>query len=146
MTLSQCCNLLLVDDSEDDLYLLKRALARHPDFRVVGQARDGDAAIDYLSGAGPFADRTRHPWPDLMVLDLKMPGRDGYDVLQWMSGRSPRPRVAVFTASSLDTDKTRATELGADLFQSKSFEIDALNHFIRDLYSLCKPPSGGKPG
>lgn len=139
MTLSRCCNLLLVDDSEDDVYLLKRALARHPDFRVVGQARDGDDAIDYLSGAGQFADRSRHPWPDLMVLDLKMPGRDGYDVLQWMSGKSPRPLVAVFTSSNLDADKARAVELGADLFQSKSFDIEALDRFIARLYSLCKP-------
>jgi CheY-like chemotaxis protein len=139
MTSAFPCNLLLVDDSEDDIYLLQRALARHPQFHIVGHAPDGDVAIDYLSGAGEFADRKRHPLPDLMVLDLKMPGRDGYEVLEWIRSKSPRPRVAVFTASALDTDKTRSTQLGADLFQTKSFEVGALDRFITRLYSLCKP-------
>ena len=76
---------------------------------------------------------------DLMILDLKMPGRDGYEVLEWIRSKSQRPRVAVFTASALDTDKTRSTQLGADLFQTKSFEIDSLDRFITRLYSLCKP-------
>jgi CheY-like chemotaxis protein len=136
---SSPCNLLLVDDSEDDIYLLQRALVRHPQFHVVGHASDGDAAIEYLSGVGDFADRERHPLPDLMVLDLKMPGRDGYDVLEWIRGKSPRPRVAVFTASSLETDKTRSTQLGADLFQTKAFDMGSLDRFITRLYSLCKP-------
>lgn len=139
MISSDPCNLLLVDDSEDDIYLLQRALARHPEFHIVGHASDGDVAIDYLSGTGEFADRERHPLPDLMILDLKMPGRDGYEVLEWIRSKSPRPRVAVFTASALDTDKTRSTQLGADLFQTKSFEIDSLDRFITRLYSLCKP-------
>lgn len=139
MTSPSLCNLLLVDDSEDDIYLLERAFARHPNFRIIGRAEDGEVAIDYLKGAGQFADRGQHPYPDLMVLDLKMPGCDGYEVLKWMSGKSPRPRVAVFTASELESDKARATELGADLFQSKSFDVEALDRFITRLYSLCKP-------
>ena len=139
MTAASLCNLLLVDDSEDDIYLLQRALARHPQFHIVGHAPDGDVAIDYLSGTGEFADRKRHPLPDLMVLDLKMPGRDGYDVLEWIRGKSPRPRVAVFTASALETDKARSTQLGADLFQTKSFDVESLDHFISRLYTLCKP-------
>ena len=142
MTFCPPCNLLLVDDSEDDIYLLKRALARHPQFRVVGLAQDGDVAIDYLNGAGAFADRMQHPLPDLMVLDLKMPGRDGYEVLQWIRGKSPRPRVAVFTASDLESDRQRAVQLGADLFQSKSFDVEAIDHFITRLYTLCKPETG----
>jgi CheY-like chemotaxis protein len=51
------CNVLLVDDSEDDIYLLKRALAPHNNLRVVAWAEDGNGAIDYLSGTGPYADR-----------------------------------------------------------------------------------------
>jgi len=74
-----------------------------------------------------------------MVLDLKMPGRDGYEVLEWMHDKSPRPRIAVFTSSDLATDKTRATQLGADLVQLKAFDVEALDRFITRLYSLCKP-------
>ena len=135
--MSQECNVLLVDDSEDDVFLLKRALARYPDFRVVGWAEDGSAAISYLSGTGQYADRTLHPLPDLMVLDLKMPRRDGYEVLDWMRGKSPRPKVAVFTASDLQEDKTRVAHLGADLYQHKAFQAGALDAFINRLQSLC---------
>lgn len=136
---SRACNVLLVDDSEDDIYLLKRALAPHRNLRVVGWAEDGNGAIEYLSGTGPFADRNQFPLPDLIVLDLKMPKRDGYDVLEWMRGRSPRPKVAVFTASDLESDKSRVAELGADIYQHKSFQFEALNHFVQRLQTLCPP-------
>ena len=105
--MTRACNVLLVDDSEDDVFLLKRALAPHTNLRVVAWAEDGNGAIDYLSGTGPFADRKQYPWPDIMVLDLKMPRRDGYDVLEWMRGKSPRPKIVVFTASDLEEDRTR---------------------------------------
>jgi CheY-like chemotaxis protein len=133
------CNVLLVDDSEDDVFLLKRALAPHSNLRVVGWAEDGGAAIDYLSGKGEYSNRKEHPWPDLMILDLKMPRRDGYEVLQWLQGKSPRPRVAVFSASDLDEDQRRVKELGADLYQHKAFQVEALDLFVDRIQSLCLP-------
>ena len=87
--------LLLVEDSEDDVVLLKRALKRYPEIGLVGSAEDGDIAIGYLSGSGEYADRAKHPLPDLMILDLKMPRRNGLEVLEWMRDLKPRPRVAV---------------------------------------------------
>ena len=138
MTNTARCNLLLVDDSEDDVYLLKRALTRHPYFHVVGWAEDGSAAINYLSGTGQYADRTQYPLPDIMVLDLKMPKRDGYEVLEWMRGKSPRPKVAVFTTSNLQEERSRVTALGADLYQHKAFQVEELDEFITRLQSLCK--------
>jgi CheY-like chemotaxis protein len=135
------CNLLLVDDSEDDVFLLKRALARYPCFNIVGWVEDGVAAINYLSGTGQYANRTQYPWPDAMVLDLKMPRRDGYEVLEWMRGKSPRPKVAVFTASNLQEDKARTAQLGADLYQHKAFQVEQLDQFITRLQSLCLPAS-----
>ncbi|HKQ39656.1 MAG TPA: response regulator [Verrucomicrobiae bacterium] len=142
--MSRACNVLLVDDSEDDIYLLKRALAPHDNLRVVGWAEDGNDAIQYLSGTGQFSDRTQFPWPDIMVLDLKMPKRDGYDVLEWMRGKSPRPKVAVFTASDLTEDQNRVTALGADIYQHKSFQFEALNQFIQRLQTLC-PEGTARP-
>jgi len=136
------CNLLLVDDSEDDMFLLKRALARHPYFRIVGWAEDGTIAIDYLGGIGQYADRTQYPLPDVMILDLKMPKRDGYEVLEWIRGKSPRPKIAVFTASDLHEDKDRVAELGADLYQHKAFQVEDLERFIHRLHSLCRPAVG----
>jgi DNA-binding response OmpR family regulator len=134
--MSEGSKLLLVDDSDDDAFLFKRALRRHPNVRLVGWAQDGDAAIAYLSGADPYADRRQYPWPDVMVLDLKMPRRDGYEVLKWMEGKNPRPKVAVFTSSDLEEDKRRVGELGADLFQQKVFLPEELDRFIERLKSL----------
>jgi DNA-binding response OmpR family regulator len=71
-----------------------------------------------------------------MVLDLKMPRRDGYEVLKWMEGKNPRPKVAVFTSSDLEEDKRRVGELGADLFQQKVFLPEELDRFIERLKSL----------
>jgi DNA-binding response OmpR family regulator len=136
-TMTPTCKLLLVEDSEDDVFLLKRALSRHPGFRVVGWAEDGNAAIDYLNGSGRYSDRTAYPWPDLMILDLKMPGRSGHEVLQWMQGKSPRPKVAVFTTSDLEDDKDRVRQLGVDLYQQKAFQEEALALFIKRLEGIC---------
>ena len=131
------CNLLLVDDSEDDIFFLKRAVRSHPEFRVVEWAPDGAVAISYLNGDAQYADRSRYPWPDIIVLDLNMPRLNGYELLEWMRGKSPRPKVAVFTTSELDEDKQRVRELGADLFQSKGFAPEALDRFFERLQRLA---------
>src|SRR3954464_4141460 len=77
--------LLIVDDSEDDRFFLERELKKAlPRCSIVGIVYDGEAAIDYLSGARRFADRSIFPLPDVIVLDLKMPRVNGYDVLRWL--------------------------------------------------------------
>src|ERR1041385_8668730 len=75
--------ILLVEDSSDDVFFMKRA------FRLAGiqcplqAAEDGQQALDYLSGAGPYADRQTYPRPTLMLLDLRLPFVPGFDVLKW---------------------------------------------------------------
>ena len=69
---------LVVDDSENDRFFIRRAIERFPRFQIVGELTDGEEAVEYLSGRGLFADRRKHPIPDLMVLDLKMPRRTGF--------------------------------------------------------------------
>ena len=129
--------MLLVEDSEDDVLLFQRALRRYPEITLVARAADGDVAIDYLSGKGEFADRVKHPLPDVMVLDLKMPRRGGLEVLEWMRDLKPRLRVAVFTTSAMDRDKERAMELGADLYQTKSCEPDTFDRFAHWVSRMC---------
>jgi CheY-like chemotaxis protein len=129
--------LLLVDDSEDDVLLFRRALQRYPELRVVARAADGDEAIAYLNGSGKYADRAQHPLPDVMVLDLKMPRRNGLEVLEWMHDLKPRPRVAVFTTSMLDSDKKQAMQLGADLYQQKTCEPDTFDRFAHWVARMC---------
>ena len=134
--------MLLVEDSNDDVFFFKRALQRHPTIHLVGIAPDGDVAIAYLSGSGKYADRKQYPCPDVMVLDLKMPRRNGFDVLEWLKGRTARPRAAVFSTSVLPEDKERAEKLGADLFQSKTFEAEVFDRFVQ---WLCKMAAVDSP-
>lgn len=113
--------ILLVEDNEDDVFLMKRAL------RVAGIANplqiveDGQAAIDYLAGAGVYADRTLHPLPMIVFLDLKLPYKSGHDVLQWIRGQPHLEMlvVIVLTSSSEKVDLERAYKFGANSFVVK---------------------------
>jgi len=106
--------ILLVDDSEDDRLLLRRSLKRFTDVRIVGEAEDGQSAIDYLSGIGDFSDRDRFPLPDTMVLDLNMPGLNGFDVLEWLRDEEfTGLGIIILSSSGLQVDMERAKGLGA---------------------------------
>ena len=81
---------------------------------------DGQKAIDYLAGSGVFAERGKYPLPDMIFLDLKMPGRDGFDVLAWIrQEHKSKVPVAVLTSSPEEIDRKRARELGADCYLLK---------------------------
>src|SRR3954447_23770431 len=119
--MSRECKVLIVDDSDEDVLLLKRGLSRFPHMKVVWRAKDGAEAIDYLGGSGEYSDRDKHPWPDLVLLDLRMPNADGFLVLEWAQGKRPRPLIGVLTSSNNPSDHRRAQELGADLLETKQF-------------------------
>src|SRR5215471_10234152 len=70
--------ILLVEDSENDLILMRYALEKAGVSNPVVEVRDGEAAIEYLSGNGAYADREQHPLPCLIITDLKMPRVDGF--------------------------------------------------------------------
>ena len=100
----------------------------------------GDHALLYLQGAPPYIDRDRFPFPALVLLDLKMPGTSGFDVLQ--SVRAPkqpafnRLPVVVFTSSMHDEDATRAFELGADAYLVKPSGFDEIRRVVTTIDSL----------
>src|ERR1700741_4399127 len=75
---------LVADDSEDDRILLKRALENGSRLQVIGQVSNGRDLIAYLKGHEHFNDRDKYPLPDLLLLDLKMPYKDGFEVLSWL--------------------------------------------------------------
>jgi len=111
---------LLVEDNEDDVFFMKRAFrdARLPNQLHV--VNSGDAAMEYLSNHGRFSNPAEYPKPDMVFLDLKMPGMDGFDVLSWMRRQQGLTvPVAVLTSSPEDSDRKRARELGADCYLLK---------------------------
>jgi CheY-like chemotaxis protein len=90
--------------------------------------RDGEEAVAYMSGTGPYANREEYPLPDLVLLDLKMPKCDGFEVLQWLR-QQPGFRtipVVVLTSSEQVRDVNRAYELGANSFLVKPFDFTNL--------------------
>ena len=135
---------LLVDDSEDDRAFMKMALRKHGRFVVVGELEDGEKAISYIGGKGDFKDRLTYPFPDLVMLDLKMPRRTGHEVLEWLRAHSINGlRVIVVSGAFLPEDKERCASLGAFGFYKKNAlkeELQALIEAVED--SLDKTGSG----
>ena len=111
---------LLVEDEEDDVFFMKRAFKDAGLTNPLHIVTNGEEAIDYLAGRNEFADRQKHPLPDMVFLDLKMPGLNGFEVLEWIrqDGRYEFP-IAVLTSSSEEVDFRRTRELGASCYLLK---------------------------
>jgi CheY-like chemotaxis protein len=123
---------LYVEDSADDFLLLKLASRKCGTPFNLQHADDGDKAIAYLSGAGSYADREEHPFPDLVLLDLKMPRLDGFEVLQWIR-TNPATKslpVVVLAGSAFRADIRRALELGANSYASKPAKFNELEVLV----------------
>lgn len=125
-------SVLLVDDSKDDRFFIRRILSKHPQLSVCGEAEDGEDAIAYLQGEMRYANRMEYPFPDLLILDLKMPRKTGYEVLEWVKG-SPFSDLPIFvlSGSSLETDRIRCLELGAKAYCSKTVNLRDQGNVIR---------------
>lgn len=121
-------SVLLVDDSEDDRLFLRRTLRKNPRFVVAAELDDGEAAIAYLSGQGDYADRAKFPYPDLLLLDLKLPKKTGHEVLEWLQPQKPEKLVVVVLSGSfLTEDIARSRALGADgYFQKEALQEEQL--------------------
>jgi CheY-like chemotaxis protein len=122
---------LVADDSEDDRFILREAFRHVARLKIVGEVGDGAQAISYFRGRNGFGSRRKHPLPDVLLLDLKMPGCDGFEVLEWLR-HQPRDGLAVvvLTNSLHSEDVKRALDLGADLFQVKPRPGQELEAFV----------------
>jgi CheY-like chemotaxis protein len=124
--------ILLVEDDPNDVLLIQRAFQKaglHDSLKVV---RNGDEAIEYLSGEDAYADRQRFPLPFLVLLDLKMPGTDGFEVLGWARNvpNLKRLLIVVLTSSNLQSDVDKAYDLGANSYLVKPVEFDDMVNLI----------------
>src|SRR5437660_1101755 len=113
--------ILLADDDENDVTLLKLAYARSRLVNPLVIVNDGVRAIEYLDGEGSFANRLASPLPCLVLLDLKMPRRNGFEVLSWIRAHPDLRRliVVVLTTSQHGSDIERAYDLGANSYAVK---------------------------
>ena len=124
---------LSVDDNEDDQLLLQRAWTKAGLPLGLQMVGDGDKAIKYLSGLGMYLDRELFPLPGIILLDLKMPRKSGFEVLDWMNRELPKERapVAVFTSSQNTADIQYAYALGARWYLMKPVDFTALIELTR---------------
>jgi CheY-like chemotaxis protein len=117
---------LFADDDEHQAFLTTRAFKQAGVLHPLVVVPDGNAAIDYLAGNGRYADRAAHPLPCLLLLDQKLPGCSGLDVLQWVRTQSPvcTLPVLLLSSSNFDGDVQAAYLLGANgyLVKPASFE------------------------
>ncbi len=121
MKMNANATILLVEDDPNDVFLMKRALKSAAIANPVQIAEDGQQAIDYLAGTGPFTDRAAFPVPNLVFLDLKLPYRSGFEVLEWMRTHPlmESTLVVVLTSSSEEKDIKECYRLGAKSFLVK---------------------------
>ena len=124
--------ILLAEDDPNDVLLLQRAFHKAGLRERLKIVRDGEQAIEYLAGRGEYCDREQHPLPFMLLLDLKMPGTDGFEVLQWLRSEPTLKRllVVVLTSSNLQADVDRAYDLGANSYLVKPVEFDQMVNLI----------------
>jgi len=114
---------LMVDDSDDDCLLIKMAVSRAERLHFIGSVSDGEELIEYLSGKGQFADRVKFPLPDLLLLDLMMPRKNGFEVLKWLQTQPFEDMlVVVLSGSENAEDIKQAIQLGADRYHGKEMD------------------------
>lgn len=150
---------LIAEDDRDTQLLIQRAFKQADLASPLFFTNDGQHTMDYLQGREEYADRSRFPMPAILLLDLKMPFRDGFDVLRWIRAQ-PRLRklvVIMFSGSSLESDVEEAFNLGVNSFVMKPVSFSELlqvimaihhywfgcNHFPQPDEGICIPRETG---
>jgi len=146
-------NILLVEDNPDHAELVRRGLEQVHFLNTLHHVEDGEAALDFIFGRGGFADRTRHPAPDLVLLDLRLPRVDGLEVLRHVKSHPELHAlpVVVLTTSDAERDAAMAYEHQANSFVTKPVDLQRLSELIQGL-EVCRregnnpmPAGGGRP-
>jgi len=134
---------LIADDDEDDVFLLEHAFRKANIAARLMVVPNGEEAIGYLSGEGKYGDRNTYPWPALMLLDLKMPKVDGFEVLTWWreQGKERKLAIVVMSTSNHEVDIKRAMALGAAAYRVKPSDFEyllAVAEEVRDNWLVHK--------
>ena len=144
--------ILLVEDEENDATLLKMAFKQNKITDGVQWVRDGMEATEYLNGTGKYAQRDVFPFPDVMILDLKMPRMNGLELLEWI-GKNSHYRIIptiVMTSSHQDPDIEKAYQLGANTYLIKPSSFQELVDMAGKIHAYwqlaVKPRGNGKKG
>ena len=137
------CPILAAEDDENDAFILRRVFERIGVPHPLVVVRDGREAVDYLDGQGGYSDRALHPLPCLLLLDLKMPRMDGFEVLAWLSERPQFKSlpVVVLSASCHEPDIQKSRQMGAWDFYIKPMAFEQSIELIQKLLNHWLPNS-----
>ena len=132
--------ILIVDDDECATHLMRTVFKRAGFEQTLQFAGDGVEAIAYLSGDGSFSDRLQYPMPTVVLLDLNMPRKNGFEVLEWIRTQPAlKPlHVYVLSASSQTEDIQRCYNLGASTYLVKPTNLDGLTHQAKCILDWIK--------
>jgi len=130
--------ILLAEDSADDVDMFRRAFKQACIEAPLHIVSDGDEAIAYLTGEGKFANRAEFPLPDLFLLDLKMPRKNGFEVLAWLRTHPTLCplRTVVLTTSQDIKDVTRAYAFGANSFLTKPLDFIEFKNTLQEMFTF----------
>jgi CheY-like chemotaxis protein len=132
-------SILLVDDNEDDLLIMRNSFAQAGIPNPIQSVEDGEEAIAYLKGEGVYSDRNRHPFPVVIFLDLNMPKKNGLEVLTWIRQQPSLKNLTVhiLTASSRSVDVENAFKLGANSYLIKPSRVQALVGVLKAWHTMA---------
>ena len=138
--------ILIAEDTEEDVELLKIAIRKAEVVQRIEVVRDGEQAIAYLCGTGQYADREKDPFPGVLFLDIKMPKLGGLEVLQWLKEHEECRviPVMVLTSSAQEQDVTKAYQLGTNSYMVKPNNLNDLVELVKlafRFWSACTLPS-----
>jgi len=143
--------ILVVEDNLDDQFMLQRAFKKIGVTTPLHMVNNGLEAIAYMMGEGKFADREKFAYPTFVMTDLKMPGADGFAVLEFLRGNpewAVIPTIVISASPDLD-DIKKAYMLGASSYHIKPNSSDAVTHQLKvlhDYWITCEVPEVDRTG
>ena len=127
--------ILLAEDDPNDVLLMRHVFNKLNLASLLQVVNDGEQAVDYLQGKGAYENRDRYPLPALLLLDLKMPRKSGFEVIEWIRQQPALKRlpIIVLTSSRETNDINRAYDLGANSYVAKVGKQEALLDLVKNL-------------
>ncbi len=127
--------ILIIEDSDEDFYIIQRAFRQTGLANPIYRCENGDEAIDYLYNRGQFSDKNKAPRPNIILLDLNLPGTDGREVLETIKAdtRLSRIPVIILTTSDIADDIDRCYAAGANSYIHKPVDMNGFFEALRRL-------------
>ncbi|MGB8130604.1 MAG: response regulator [Candidatus Angelobacter sp.] len=140
---------LLVEDDVSDFRLIQRAFAKIRKGVPMIRLSHGDEAVAYLAGDAPYENRSLHPFPCVILLDIKLPRRSGFEVLEWIRTQESalkRLPIIMLTSSSHQVDVNKAYDLGVNSYLVKPSNSSELEQLMSTFQTYWLESNAGPPG